>query len=191
MNKNYFIIADNHFGHTRIIDHCQRPFHDVKMMDDYMVMRWNQVVKTNDIVYHLGDLFWNEKSAIDILPKLNGEIHLILGNHDKNWKRIRKRLERSPFNPSSNLIVEEKDIVTIKEPIQAVLCHYPLMSWNGAAHGVWHFSGHTHNNNCLSERRRVNVCVENIDYTPINLNIFFRSCKSIEEVRLYNKEIVL
>jgi calcineurin-like phosphoesterase family protein len=190
MNKNYFIIADNHFSHSNIINHCQRPFHDVKMMDDYMVLRWNEVVKHNDIVYHLGDLFWGEKSAIDILPKLNGEIHLVLGNHDKNWKKVRKRLEKSPLNPTSNLIVEERDIVMIKEPIYAILCHYPLMSWNGAAHGVWHFSGHTHNNSCLTEGRRVNVCVENVDYTPVNLSIF-KEGKSIEEIRIRNKNIIV
>lgn len=190
MNKNYYITSDHHFGHARIIDHCNRPFHDVEMMDDYMVMRWNEVVKPNDIVYHLGDLFWSEKSARDILPFLNGEIHLILGNHDKNWKIGRNKKEKSPFTPSSNLIVEDGDIVTIKEPIHIVLCHYPLMSWNGAFHGVFHMHGHTHNNSCLSEGRRINVCVENTDYTPVNLNIF-KGCKNIEEVRLYNKDIVI
>jgi len=190
LTKNYYITSDHHFSHKNIIDHCGRPFHDVKMMDDYMVMRWNEVVKPDDIVYHLGDLFWSEKSAIDILPLLNGEIHLILGNHDKNWKKVRKRLERSPLNPNSNLIVEEGDIISIKEPINAVLCHYPLMSWNGAFHGVRHFSGHTHNNSCLSEGRRINVCVENTDYTPVNLSIF-KDRKNIEEVRLYNKDIVI
>ncbi len=169
MSKNYWIIADSHWGHSNIINLCDRPFHDVKMMNDYMLMRWNQVVKERDIVYHLGDMFWTEKTALEILPQLKGEIHLILGNHDRNWKRVYNRLQRSPLNPLSNLIIEERDIVTISEPIKAILCHYPLLSWNGAAHGVLHFAGHTHEK-CKSEGQRVNICVENIDYTPINLN---------------------
>jgi len=187
MNRNYFVISDSHFSHSHIIDLCNRPFHDAEMMNDYMVMKWNQAVKHEDVVYHLGDLFWNEKAALKYLPLLNGEIHLILCNHDKNWKKARKKLERSPFNPDSNLIVEENSIVIIREPISAVLCHYPLMSWDGAAHGVWHFCGHTHNNiEGISAGKRINVCVENIDYTPINLNMF-KDVKSVEETCLYNK----
>ena len=172
MKRNYYVISDHHFGHSRIIDLCNRPFHDVLMMNSYMILKWNEIVEENDIVYLLGDFFWNEKSAIEILPQLKGEIHLILGNHDKNWKRVYNRLQRSPNNPNSNLIVEENSIVEIKEPIRAVLCHYPLMAWNGAAHGVKMFFGHTHNNNCLSEGNRFNVSVENIGYCPINLEEF-------------------
>jgi len=130
MNKNYWITSDHHWGHLNIIKHCQRPFLSLKEMDETLVERWNYVVKQQDTVYHLGDIFWSERSAIEILPRLNGEIHLVVGNHDKNWIKSKKfhKLERGPLNPSSNLIIEERDILEIKIPIHAVLCHYPLMS---------------------------------------------------------------
>ena len=185
MNIEYFITSDNHFGHFNVIRLCNRPFQSLEHMNTTMIMNWNSAVGKNDIVYHLGDLFWSERSAFDILPQLNGEIYLLLGNHDKRWKKIRNRLQKSPFNSDSNLIVEERDILEIKEPLQAVLCHYPLMSWNRAVHGVWHFCGHTHSNFNTSERKRVNVCVENTDYTPINLSIF-KDKKDIDEVRALN-----
>ena len=188
MNK--WITSDHHWGHANIIRFCNRPFYDLKEMDDYMVMKWNEVVSKEDIVYHLGDIFWSERSAIEILPLLNGEIHLIPGNHDKNWMKTKKydKLIKSPLNPDSNLVVEERDIVVIRDPIDAVLCHYPLMSWERASYKVWHFHGHTHSNNCLSERGRVNVSVENTQYTPVNLNIF-KGFSSIEELRKEKKYI--
>ena len=190
MNK--WIISDHHWGHANIIRFCNRPFRDLMMMDSYMVIKWNEVVKEGDIVYHLGDMFWSERSAIEILPLLNGEIHLILGNHDKNWIKTKKydKLIKSPLNPDSNLVVEERDIVRIKDPIDAVLCHYPLMSWQSASYNVFHFHGHTHLNSCLSEGRRVNVSVENIGYIPVNLDIF-KGFKSVEEVREKRRNIII
>lgn len=172
MTKKYFITADHHFSHENILHLCNRPFNSVEEMDRIMIANWNRVVGKNDIVYHLGDLFWNDKSAREILPLLNGEIYLILGNHDKRWKQSRKKLQRSSTNPDSNLIVLERDILEINSPVMAVLCHYPLMSWNRAYYGAWHFHGHTHSNNCLSEGKRINVCVENTGYTPVNLEDF-------------------
>ena len=177
MNNNYWVTSDHHWGHLNIISFCNRPFKSLDEMNNIMIEKWNEVVKENDIVYHLGDMFWSERIAIDTLPLLNGEIHLVVGNHDKNWLKSKKfdKLQRSPLNPTSNLIIEERDIIRIKFPVDAVLCHYPLMSWNGAAHGVYHFHGHTHNNSCLSEGKRINVCVENHNFYPINLNTYKKS----------------
>ena len=160
---NYWITSDNHFSHINIIKLCNRPFFSVDEMNEVMISNWNAAVDEDDVIYHLGDIFWTEKSALEILPRLKGKIKLLLGNHDKNWRRV---YERRKF---SNLKIFHNDIVVIKEPINAVLCHYPLMSWNGAFHGVLHFSGHTHNNSCLSEGNRINVCVENTNYKLINL----------------------
>lgn len=191
MNKNYYIIADNHWGHKNIIHLCNRPFKDLTEMNETMINNWNKVVKQNDIVYHLGDLFWNDYSARTILPKLNGEIRLILGNHDKRWKQSRKKLMRSPSNPDSNLIVLDDQILEIKEPINAVLCHYPLMSWNRAFYGVKHMHGHTHNNNCLSEGNRINVSVELTNYAPVNLEIFSNKDSFESFMKEYNNLQVL
>jgi calcineurin-like phosphoesterase family protein len=169
MDRKYYITSDQHFSHSNIIKLCNRPFKDVEEMNQTMIQRWNEVVAENDIVYHLGDLFWNEKSAIDILPLLKGEIHLILGNHDKNWKRVRKRLERSPLNPASNLVVEEQNIVFLNEPIKAVLCHYPLVSFGEMSDGYKHYYGHVHNNINYDSFFRTNACVEMHNYYPIPL----------------------
>lgn len=160
-----FITSDHHFGHTNIIKLCNRPFSSIEEMDAEMVRRWNLLVDKDDLVYHLGDLFWTEKAAKEILPQLNGVIHLILGNHDKNWKRVYSRLH------FPNLIVHPEQILEIKTPLRAVLCHYPLLSWNGVFYKIKHFHGHTHRG-CPGEGLRYNVSVENTDYFPVNLESF-------------------
>ena len=52
---NTFIIADTHFNHKNIIDYCNRPFTDADNMNTALIQNWNSVVKSDDIVYHLGD----------------------------------------------------------------------------------------------------------------------------------------
>ena len=79
-----FIISDTHFDHAKIIKYCNRPFSDVNKMNDEIINRWNDVVKNEDIVYHLGDLFLGSKFDLkSIISKLNGNIYLIKGNHDR------------------------------------------------------------------------------------------------------------
>jgi calcineurin-like phosphoesterase family protein len=52
---NEFFIADTHLGHKNIIKYCNRPFRLVAHMDDTIIDNINEVVKSNDILYHLGD----------------------------------------------------------------------------------------------------------------------------------------
>jgi calcineurin-like phosphoesterase family protein len=50
-------------------------------MDEEMIRRWNETVRPNDKVYHLGDVVINRK-ALKTLARLNGDKVLIKGNHD-------------------------------------------------------------------------------------------------------------
>ena len=50
-----FFTSDTHFNHKAIISYCSRPFESVEEMNDRLIDNWNQVVKPNDTVYHLGD----------------------------------------------------------------------------------------------------------------------------------------
>lgn len=77
-----FFTSDHHFYHTNIINYCKRPFSSVEEMNEEMVKRWNQVVCKEDIVYYLGDFSLAKRAAEIFLPRLNGEKHLIMGNHD-------------------------------------------------------------------------------------------------------------
>ncbi len=83
-----YLVSDTHFGHAgvcRFTDSITgekiRPWTDPNEMDEEMVKRWNETVRPNDKVYHLGDVVINRK-ALSIMHRLNGDKVLIRGNHD-------------------------------------------------------------------------------------------------------------
>lgn len=80
---NIWLIADTHFGHANIIRYCDRPFASADKMDEAMIANWNNVVKADDKVFHLGDFaLCDAKRIVDIGQRLNGYKILIRGNHD-------------------------------------------------------------------------------------------------------------
>ena len=167
--KNIWVISDTHFNHTNIIKYCDRPFDDAKHMDDYLVTFWNETVKDGDKVYHLGDVYFGgnneDPQYIDsLLSKLKGQKRLILGNHDngKDQKlhRAFKKIEVWRMFPEFGLL----------------LTHVPVHEsslWRGEerAEGtkkLLNIHGHIHQNKSPSDDHRC-VCVEQIDYKPINI----------------------
>jgi calcineurin-like phosphoesterase family protein len=83
-----FLVSDTHFGHAGVCrftraDGCTplRPWTDPDEMDEDMIEAWNDRVRPNDKVYHLGDVVINRK-ALKTLARLNGDKVLIRGNHD-------------------------------------------------------------------------------------------------------------
>ena len=78
----YWFTSDTHFSHKNIIKYCNRPFDSVEQMDAELIKRWNEVVKPEDVVFHLGDLCFKNKSLDDYRKVLNGTIILLKGNHE-------------------------------------------------------------------------------------------------------------
>lgn len=83
-----FLVSDTHFGHEKTCTVFKRedgsplrPFNSAEEMDEYMIKVWNERVKPNDKVYHLGDVVINRK-FLNVLGRLNGDKILIRGNHD-------------------------------------------------------------------------------------------------------------
>jgi calcineurin-like phosphoesterase family protein len=58
-----------------------RPWDNPEEMDEFMVQAWNDRVRPNDKVYHLGDCVINRRS-LTTMARLNGDKVLIRGNHD-------------------------------------------------------------------------------------------------------------
>ncbi len=86
MSKIY-IISDTHFGHENILrfrdsntNELIRNFSDIHDMNEHIVQRWNAVVTDEDIIYHLGDVYFGK--GWEVLERLKGRKRLILGNHD-------------------------------------------------------------------------------------------------------------
>jgi calcineurin-like phosphoesterase family protein len=96
-----YLISDSHFGHANILNFTTqygvpmrtRPstnakyppynFNSVEEMDEYMIEKWNEVVRPQDKIYHLGDLAVKRNGGLDFMSRLNGQKRLVRGNHDK------------------------------------------------------------------------------------------------------------
>lgn len=165
-----YYISDTHFGHANIMRHSKRPFASVGEMDNAMIENWNNTVKPNDEVYILGDFCFKsaENDALYFLKRLNGKKYLIVGNHDKD-------ILKTPEVKKQFIWI--KDIATITDgDKKVVLCHYPMVEWNGFFRGTLHFYGHIHNNtqnNAYKIMKNVegayNVGVDILDFTPRSL----------------------
>lgn len=155
-----FLTADTHFGHARIIELADRPFQSVGEMNAAMIERWNRVVGPKDEVFHLGDFCHHSEDAGLIFSRLNGRKSLIVGNHDDD------QVVNLPWAARHHLHELRYD----KRKI--VLCHYPLVEWNGFYRGAVHAHGHQHNKNPIhgASRPRIDVGVDAWNFTPIAID---------------------
>jgi calcineurin-like phosphoesterase family protein len=80
---NIWLTSDWHLGHTRIINHCSRPFRDVHHMNEELVERHNTLVKPEDTVIDVGDFSMDAKYVEPFMKRLNGKRVLVAGNHDR------------------------------------------------------------------------------------------------------------
>ena len=100
-----YFTADPHFGHANIIRYENRPFASVEEMDRELIRRWNETVTPEDTVYLLGDFsFYGKEKSAEILAALQGQIRLVMGNHDTRSTRTaasgRYTTARSSLSPS-------------------------------------------------------------------------------------------
>lgn len=134
-----FFVSDIHFGHARVLEFDNRPWSNVEEMDKAIIKNWNERVDIFDDVYILGDISWyNVSKTIDILQRLNGYKHLIIGNHDNAF--LKTKDFRDCFIEIANY--KELDNGTNNK---IVLSHYPLVTFNKCYYGWYHLYGHVHN----------------------------------------------
>ena len=132
---NIFFTSDNHFGHANIIKHSNRPYASVEEMDDALVTNWNERVKPEDTIYHIGDFAFKMRTkAINmVMSRLNGHKFLIYGNHDK--KEVLRSEGWTWQGPYKRIKVNGQGII---------LFHYGCRVWDGSHRGTWQLYGHSH-----------------------------------------------
>lgn len=78
--------SDLHLSHANIIDFCNRPYDSVDEMNEDIIRIWNETVSNDDEVWVIGDLAMGQiRESLSLIPRLNGDIILICGNHDRPW----------------------------------------------------------------------------------------------------------
>lgn len=159
MNRQIFVISDTHFGHENILGFKRedgsllRKFDSIQDMDETIVQNWNSIVNDNDIVYHLGDVYFGQ--GYQVLSRLKGRKRLILGNHDDGkCKHLQKYFQ--------------KILMWRTFPdLNCTLSHVPLHEssfWKVK----YNIHGHIHEKQSPTPRH-INCSVEATDYKPINI----------------------
>ena len=175
-----FLVSDTHFGHAGVCRFMRndgvtklRPWDNPEEMDEEMVKRWNETVRPNDKVYHLGDVVINRKS-LNIMHRLNGDKVLIRGNHD-----IFKLEDYTKYF---------RDVRGYHVMNGMILSHIPVHEESLGRFGV-NIHGHLHANRVkmkdpfgyrepIVDPRYHCVCVEQTDFRPI---LFEDVIKKIKE----------
>lgn len=164
-----FFIADTHFGEKAIFRYENRPFSDVEEMDAQLISRWNSVVGSEDIVYHLGD-FGGDGREAELLSKLNGTKYLVKGNHD-----VKSNSDYRGFG-----FAEVYDHPIIIEGFW-ILSHDALYVNTNMPYA--NLFGHVHASPVIKDlsRQHYCVCVERTDYTPIAFDEIKRRVREAAE----------
>ncbi len=162
--------ADTHFYHGNILGFCRRPFSSVDEMNEVLIANWNSLVAPDDHVFHLGDFCLGGAGKwTGILDRLNGRIHLVLGNHDTQYlgKGFMDRFES----------VSTQELIEV-DGQRILMCHYPFLCYDGAYDGVWQIFGHVHSGTGSEgldiERLSIlfpfqyDVGVDNNNYKPVS-----------------------
>jgi len=131
-----FFTADLHTNHTNIIKYCKRPFNSVQEMDATLLKNINDVVMSDDELYHIGDFCFGD--AAKYIDRINcNNIYFCLGSHDKS-------LWQAKNHPK---IKKLADIIYIKDVTPQIVCnHCAQLVWDKSHHGSWHLFGHSHGN---------------------------------------------
>ena len=174
-----FLVSDTHFGHAGVCRFLRadgvtklRPWDNPDEMDEAMVKVWNERVRPNDKVYHLGDVVINRKS-LNILHRLNGDKVLIKGNHD--------------IFKLEDYTQHFRDIRGYHVMNGMILSHIPVHEESLGRFGT-NIHGHLHANHVMTVKhkgatpeidvRYFNACVENHDFGPV---LFEDAIKQIKE----------
>lgn len=112
-----YFTSDTHYSHSNIIKYCNRPFKDAGEMNRVIIENWNNLVKPEDTVYHLGDVaFASPEVTKNIVSNLNGYKILILGNHDRSGHKMKEWGFQE---------VHQSLQIELEGGIKANLSHYP------------------------------------------------------------------
>lgn len=156
------VTSDLHLGHANIIRFSARPFADVKEMDAKLISNWNACVQPNDVVFCLGDFAMGKREQLyRYLRQLNGEKHLIMGNHDAKTLASDEGLLREFFKTYSDLkdVKVQDASATDQGGYQRItFCHYAMRVWNKSHYGSWNLYGHSHGGLPESDSQRAMDC---------------------------------
>jgi calcineurin-like phosphoesterase family protein len=178
---NYWVIADSHFDHAKMLSACNRP---VNYESIILKNLYNNILP-NDILIHLGDVCWkNDEFWHEKLNKINCKKKwLVIGNHDgksngwyidHGWDMICRHFELKVFG------------------LHIVFSHKPLKDYGYdlCIHGHFHNTTHHDQDYAEPEMKDIRndkqylISIENTNYMPKNLE---RIVEEFNDKKKYEK----
>jgi len=179
VNKVFFT-SDLHLGHTNIIRYCKRPFKSIEHMNNTLIKKWNNTINPNDTVFHVGDFCirsvlskgqGSKERYTDYLKRLNGNILLIRGNHDKN-NGVKTKIESLVFSG-----IGGNRINVVHDPKYCSFNHD--LNIVGHVHEKWLFKKLT--NKSGKTTIAINCGVDVWNFTPVTEQTIFNLYKKIKQ----------
>ena len=165
--RNFFFVSDLHWNHNPNWDipiWKTRGFNSFEEYNSGLINNWNRVCSEESVVFHLGDLLFNDgkgEKFYQLLDRLQyKELFLLVGNHFSGQKQayftslakvfpglaqeghcvfpLRTEINGRyvTFLPQYAEVIINRDVL--------VLCHYRINSWNQMAENSIHLHGHQH-----------------------------------------------
>lgn len=137
-----FFTGDLHFGHENVLAFDKRPFQTIEEMDEELIRRWNNKVGKGDLTYVLGDMIWKTRNddAPSLIKRLNGQIILIKGNHDRFLHNAKAKDALAGIKDYDDICVTLGDGTTKR----VILSHYFTPMYNGHRYQAIHLHAHSH-----------------------------------------------
>lgn len=171
MQGEIFLTSDTHYHHSNILNFkdlegnpVRSQFANVEEMNECMFDGWNETVRENDTVYHLGDLAMGPYKSSDFADRfrsLPGKKYLIVGNHDDIKWCVKSKLF--------------KEITMWKKfkDKRLLLTHIPAdvsnLKFYTEEERMINIHGHIHNLKSPTKNHRC-VCVEWTNYKPMHID---------------------
>lgn len=141
-----WLTSDLHLFHNKDFIYEPRGFASIEAMNEAIERNWNDTVNNDDEVYILGDLMVCGKAVsnevgMEVVRRLKGKKHIIIGNHDTNTRIKLYQQEAS--------IVEVQYAKMMRYKGRSLyLSHYPTFTANleheKPKQWIINFFGHTH-----------------------------------------------
>jgi len=186
----YYFTSDTHHGDERLnLFGRDGAFKSAKECDEYIIKKWNEIVKEDDIIFHLGDVAMT-KEGLDLVKQLNGIKYLIKGNYDKADQTAK-------YEVSDELLLEYFDKVeeyfalkiTLEDGSteEIFLVHEPekaredMFNLVGHIHGLWKV-----------QRNKINVGTDAWHFMPVSLDqvkFYINAIRKYYDINVYAGEL--
>lgn len=191
-----FMTADIHAGHHNIIRYCKRPWNSLEEMEEGIVERWNVTVPAGARVGVLGDVIMDSRAPnranaaatnlarLKMISRLNGELHLIPGNHDPCHPQLFQDAatwERHYLDAGFHTIHSPTMLITAPDGRPLKINHFPYdasdipdarfhnVRHRAGDNPLWLIHGHVHDR-WKQNGRQINVGLDAWDWYPVPMS---------------------